>query len=319
MLDSVVSSVRLTSKSPGPMRTGVPGPDRGHRVEQRAVDVDREGVAELVGLRLLGRLPAASGLRERMATEALAPQPAEDVGQRPHAELARGAWRELEMAAVAVEVPRVLERAGQRGELVEVVDRIVAGEVAQRLGIDALERVRVASGDQRLLHRVVLLLAVDRRERIGQAHRLVALEGIRLAVRKVRPGGLEVAGQAGHVDPQPVVAQQVVHQVAQLLAHLRAHAAEQRGHLRRLSVEMLDQLIGVLDAGREVVPVLGHERVEVVGRIGPGRVLLEEPVQVADHLAHARQVLRRDRARRPPSAPGSTSAASGHAARRSAR
>ena len=46
--------------------------------------------------------------------------------------------------------------------------------------------------------------------------------------------------------------------------------------------------------GREVLPVLGHERVEVVGRIGPGGVLLEEPVQVADHLAHARQVLRRD-------------------------
>ena len=248
MLDSVVSSVRLTSKSPGPMRTGVPGPDARHRVEQRAVDVDREGVAELVGLRLLGRLAAASGLRERMAAEALAAQPAEDVGQRPHAELARGARRELEMAAVAVEVPGLLERAGQRGELVEVVDRIVAGEVAQRLGIDALERVRVASGDQRLLHRVVLLLAVDRGERIGQAHRLVALERIRLAVRQVGAGGLEVAGQAGHVDPQPVVAQQVVHQVAQLLAHLRAHAAEQRGHLRRLSMEVLDQLIGVLDA-----------------------------------------------------------------------
>ena len=294
MLESVVSSVRLTSKSTrtDAHRRSRPGPR--HRVEQRAVDVDREGVAELVGLRLLGRLPAASGLRERMTTEALAAQPAEDVGQRPHAELARGAWRELEMAAVAVEVPRLLERTGQRGELVEVVDRIVAGKVAQRLGIDALERVRVACGDQRLLHRVVLLLAIDRGERIGQAHRLIALERIRLAVRQVGTGGLEVAGQSGHVDPQPVVAQQVVHQVAQLLAHLRAHAAEQRGHLRRLSMEMLDQLIGVLDARREVLPVLGHELVEVVGRIGTGGVLLEEPVQVADHVAHARQVLRRD-------------------------
>ena len=40
--------------------------------------------------------------------------------------------------------------------------------------------------------------------------------------------------------------------------------------------------------------MLGHERVEVVGRIGAGGVLLEERVEVADHLAHAGQVLRRD-------------------------
>ena len=46
--------------------------------------------------------------------------------------------------------------------------------------------------------------------------------------------------------------------------------------------------------GGKYCPCLRHERVEVVGRIGTGGVLLEERVQVADHVAHARQVLRRD-------------------------
>ena len=123
--------------------------------------------------------------------------------------------------------------------------RIVAGEVAQRVGVDALERVGVAGGAERLLHGVVLLLAVDRGKRVGQAHRLVALERVRLAEGQVGPRGLEVAGQARHVDPQPIVAQQVVHQLAQLVAHLRAQAVQQARHLRRLAVEVLDQLIGV--------------------------------------------------------------------------
>ena len=148
-----------------------------------------------------------------MAAEALTAQAAEDVGQGPHPELAGGPRRELEPAAVAVEVARLLRVRVSSWSCSEVVDRVVAGEVAQRIGVDPLERVRIAGGAERLLHRVVLLLPVDGGERIGQAHRLIALEWVRLAEGQVGARRLEVAGQARHVDPKPVVAQQVVHQV----------------------------------------------------------------------------------------------------------
>ena len=45
-------------------------------------------------------------------------------------------------------------------------------------------------------------------------------------------------------------------------------------------MEVLDERIGVLDPRREVATVPGHERVEVVGRIGPAGVL-EEHIEVA--------------------------------------
>ncbi len=144
---------------------------------------------------------------------------------------------------------------------------------------------------QRFLHRVVLLLAVDRGQRIGQAHRLTALEGIWLAIGQVGARGLEVAGQAGHVDPQPIVAQQLVHHRPQLIAHLRAEAVEQRRHLRRLTMEVLDQLVDIGDAGREVAAVLRHEGVEVVGHVGARGVLLQHRVEVAHHLPDTVEVL----------------------------
>ncbi len=273
---------------------GRPGAVARHRVEQRAIDVDREGVAPLVALRVVRRLAAAALDRQRVPAEALAAQPAEDVGERPHAELARRARGELHPPALTLKVAGLLERLGELAQLLEVVQRVVSGEVSQGIGIHLVERVGVARGGERLLHRVVLLLAVDGGERIGEAHRLVALERIRVTERKVRARRLEVSRQPRHVDPQPVVSQQVVHQAAELVAHLRRHAVEQARHLRRLAVEMLDELLQVRDPRREVASVLRHERAEVVGRIGSGGVLLEERIEVADHLAHPVEVLRRD-------------------------
>ena len=120
------------------------------------------------------------------------------------------------------------------------------------------------------------------------------VNGVRLAERQVGTRLLEVAGQARHVPAQAVVAQQVVHQLLQLGALLRAHAGEQRRHLRRLAVQVLDQLVDAADVRREVVAVARHEPVEVGPRVGAAGVLLQQGVEVADHVADARQVLRRD-------------------------
>ena len=294
MLAVVVSSDRWTSKSSGPMTTGTPGPDAAHGIEQGAVDVDAERVAELVALRVVGELATAPGARSRVPAEALAPQPTEDLGQRLRAELPRGAGGELEAAALAVDVPRLLERLRQVREPIQLVDRVVATEVMQRVPIQPLERVGVARGEELLLHRVVLLLAVDGGERLREPHRLVAGEWIRLAEREVGTCLLEIAGQARHVPAQPIVAQQVVHQLLELGTLLRTHAGEERRHLRRLAVEVLDQLVDRPDPGREVPAVRRHEGDEIVTRVGAAGVLLEQRVEVTHHRPHAVEILRRD-------------------------
>jgi hypothetical protein len=103
-----------------------------------------------------------------MAAEALAPQAAEDVRQRAHAELARGPRRQLEMATFSVEVAGLGQGSGELAQLLKVVESVVAGEVAKHVGVDLVERVRVAGGSERLLHRVVLLLAVNGRIRADE-------------------------------------------------------------------------------------------------------------------------------------------------------
>ena len=56
---------------------------------------------------------------------------------------------------------------------------------------------------------------------------------------------------------------------------------------------MVDQLVERLDARREELPVLHHEALEIRLGIGPFRMLLEELVQVANHVAHAVELLGR--------------------------
>ena len=223
-----------------------------------------------------------------------APQAAEDVGQGPHPQLAGGARGERQLAVVALQVAGLLERAGQRAQLLEIPGRLVAAQVLERLGVDLLQGVGVARRQQLLLHGVEALLPVDRGQRLGQAERLVAAERIRLAEWPIGPQRLQGARQARHVPAQPIVAQQLVHHLLQLGAHLRAQRCHQRRHLRRLPVQVVDQLVDVLDPRREEVPVARHEAGEVGTRIGSGRVLLEQLVEVAHHGAHPVEVLRRD-------------------------
>src|SRR5207253_7405464 len=80
-----------------------------HGVEEGAVDVDREGIAELVGLGLVGSLPAGAGLGKCVASERLPAQPAEDVGERLGSEPASGARGELEASAVPLQVAGFLQ------------------------------------------------------------------------------------------------------------------------------------------------------------------------------------------------------------------
>ncbi len=146
-----------------------------------------------------------------MPAQRLPTQAAEDVGEGAHAELSRRTWCQLEAAAVALKVAGLLQCPCELAELVQVFRGLVAAQVPQQLRVEPVEALRIARRQQLLLHLVVLLLPVDRCERIDQAHRLVTREGIRLAEGRLGPHRLQVAGEACHVPAQPVVAQQVVH------------------------------------------------------------------------------------------------------------
>src|SRR5437588_9335005 len=128
-----------------------------HGVEERAVDVDREGIAEFVGLGLVGSLPAGASLGQGVATERFPAEAAEDVGEGLRAKPARGACREFEPPAVALQIASLLQRSCQLSQLSEGLGRIDAREVSQQLWVDAREPVGIASAYQLLLHGVVAL------------------------------------------------------------------------------------------------------------------------------------------------------------------
>ena len=58
-------------------------------------------------------------------------------------------------------------------------------------------------------------------------------------------------------------------------------------------MQVIDQLIERFDARRKELPVLHHEALEVRPGIGPFGMLLEELVEVADHVADPGQLFRR--------------------------
>ena len=64
-------SVRSISKSSGASRTGVPGAVAGDGVAHRPLDRERERVAELVGLGLVGPLVAGAGAVEAVVAGAV--------------------------------------------------------------------------------------------------------------------------------------------------------------------------------------------------------------------------------------------------------
>ena len=131
----------------------------------------------------------------------------------------------------------------------------------------------------------------DLGERAVEPERLVAAERDALA----EPAGqqqVEVRGELGEVDQQPVVAQQRLHHRLELGPLLRAHRAQERLHRGHPLRELVDDVVERPGA-REEPAVLGEELRGV--RVAAADPLADELVEVADHLAVGREVLRRHR------------------------
>src|SRR5581483_12402850 len=125
------------------------------RVHDRLLDVEVEGVAELVLLRLVRPLTARAVVAHGVVAEAVATQPGEEVAERLLADPAHAARGELEAAAVALDQPGILELLGDLRELVDAARRLVAERLAQLLAgalVDLPAAVGVAQGALQLLH-----------------------------------------------------------------------------------------------------------------------------------------------------------------------
>ena len=122
-------------------------------------------------------------------------------------------------------------------------------------------RFDVRQGVGQLVHR---LEPVDLRQCAVEAEWLVATERHPVA-EPARQQQVEVRGELGEVDQEPVVAQEGVHHRLELGALLRAHRAHQRLHRRHPLGELVDDVVEGAGA-REELAVLGQELRRVRGR-----------------------------------------------------
>ena len=210
---------------------GGPGGAPARRVllaQQRVPSVARRsrwnGSPNSNGLRRLLALAAVAGAGEPVAAERVAVQPREQLVEDLLADPPVAARGELQPVAVALEVARLLEPVGEVLERVEVAGRVRAQQVAHVRAIDLAEVARAARAVELRLELVERLEPAELVERRLEAQRLVAVEPDPLA----QPAGeqlVEVRGQLGEVPPQPVVAQQRIERVLELLRAARATAS----------------------------------------------------------------------------------------------
>ena len=107
---------------------------------------------------------------------------------------------------------------------------------------------------------------------------VVAGEGVAAAQGPAR----DLLDQVGHLHEvvlQLVVLQQRLHRLLSWRAHLLRHAREQRRHLRRLLLHVVDQVFDAVDVGREELPEAVHEVAEVLLGGAAAHVLRQQLVQ----------------------------------------
>ena len=125
---------------------------------------------------------------------------------------------------------------------------------------------------------------------LSRLRSLVAAEGVLIAHVAHREVGFEILREAGQLAIHAHLAHALLHQLAELLAHVGGQRIEHVLHLRSLLLHLLDQLVERLRrVVAEHVAVLVHEAVEV-GLLA-ATALLQHLVEVLHHLPRPVHVL----------------------------
>ena len=261
----------------------------GARIAQGALDVEVEGIAELVGLGRVLALVADAGPLQVVAARPVAQEAAVEVAEGVLAEAADGPGRQAQLALVVVDEARLLEHPGQLGQALEALGRLVAQQVAHPVDVDLGERPGTRSPPQHLLQLVQVGQFLEQLHGLTHADRFLSGQVARLLPPHLRKQLAQVAAQLVHLPLQVHVPEQLLGQFLELGPLFGRHGVEHLLHRRHPSGHHLEQLVeGLRVLGEEIAEAL-HEPVEVGYLAGP--VLFEHPVQLGEHVLHPGDVL----------------------------
>ena len=194
------------------------------------------------------------------------------VGAAPQRAARRAAPLEL-LQGAGVDGGLVAELAGQLVE-VDVVDPGAAVGLGELVG----EVVEVGE-------------VLEHAGAVAEAEALLAVEALRAAPVLAGPQRLEVGVEPGQRLHQLRRAERLRRELHQLLALLGAHRVEHPLGGGGALGQGVEQLVDVLRVLREEVAVLVHELLEVLVGVLAALVLLEQLVEVVEHLVDRRAVL----------------------------
>ena len=167
----------------------VPPPARWSRVADRALDVEVERIAELVGLGLVGPLVAGAGALDLVLAHLVAGQLLEQLVQRVATDLADAGRRQLEASLLLLDQSRLLEHLGQLGQPIEAAGRVVTQQLPCAVDVDLGQRAGVVRAAEEVLELVDVAELVHERGRLGEPERILAAEVVAPVPTHVRERG----------------------------------------------------------------------------------------------------------------------------------
>src|SRR5260221_1659880 len=258
------------------------------RVPHRAREAEQERVAELVGLQLARRTPAAAARVGAVLPERVALQRREDLLERPLADLPYPPWRELVAPPILADEACLLEQLAHLLQLLERLPGLRAGEPLDLLGVHGRKVALIARSANDILEIRELVHLVHQPERLREGERIVARQIVLVAVQRHQL--TERVRQLVHRGLEARIVERGAEELLELLAHRAGHAVPERPHRGHPHRELLEQIVPVLRVAGEL-GVLPLERLEVgIAALG---ALLQRAVEVADHLAGVLELLGR--------------------------
>ena len=240
-----------------------------------------------------GRL-AREPRRTRLPRAGPPAHPLRDVAQQRLAELAHRLGREPQLAVgAALEVAAVAQRPL---ELLQGLGRhrgVGAELPGERVEVDVVHPCAVVRLRELVGERVELGEVLQGAGAVAEPHPCPRATLEVLRARPVLAGtqGLEVGVHPGELLHQLRRAEGLLRELHQLLALLGRHRVEHPLGGGRTLGERVEQLVHVLRVVGEVVAVLVHEVTELLVRDALAGVLLQQVVEVGEHLLDGLPVL----------------------------
>ena len=246
VLERVRCSVRSTSKSSGcklHRRAGDAAAAPAEGVADRALQVELERVAVLVGLGVVRPLVAVAEAVDLVLADLVLGQLGEQVAQGVRADRPQALRRQLEAALLLLDEAGLGEHAGQLGEALQRAGGVVAEQVAHAVHVGLGEGAGVGRVAQQVLELVEVAELLHRLHRLAHAERVLALEVVGLVPALLREQAAQVLAELVHLPAQVHVAEQLVGQLLQLGPLLGRHRVEHRLHRGHLLGQLLEQLV----------------------------------------------------------------------------